>query len=82
MFCQSSELTNFKFVELRLLVNAFGCQKVEGRHFYSCLIRKTLPKVLLNASQSERNYSFPTGSIFWKSFSLEKEMDEGKETIN
>ena len=38
---------NFKFMVFRLLKNAFASQKIESRHFNSCPLGKTLPKVLI-----------------------------------
>ena len=55
----------------RLLENAFLCQKIESRHFYSRPQAKFSPEFLLSPPR-QREICHPPGSVFLKIFSQQK----------
>ena len=70
----------FKFLVFRLLENAFTTQKIESKHFYSCLPCKHFPQVFIITTQAEGNYSSPTTTLFRKSISSSRKGEDLKET--
>ena len=53
-----------KFIVFRVLENAQEKQKIKSRHFYSCLLGRTVPKIFIIFLQEMGNYSSAQAAFF------------------